>query len=244
MAKLAYTAEKSAWGALIVALGFIGSLLGQWWNDRDTVPPLPVVVNDLAGLPDSRIWITKNGKTLSDEEAKPIKDAVRKGDGIYGITGYPDGKAPVTKQVIIGESKPDVVPDPKPDDPPKPKPDPDDPPPIKEKGFRVLFVVENNPASPLAILPKEQQAALSSENVRAYLDRKCAKGQDGKTPEWRKFDQHATLAGETSVWKEAMALPRNVVPWVVVSNGVTGASVPLPENEAALMALLKKYGGE
>lgn len=114
------------WQIAIMLTMCVGAFAWIVWQDkRDVIPPAPVVVvDDLATLPDSRIWITKNGKTLSDEEAKPIKDAVRKGNGIYGVTGYPDGKAPVTKQVIIAEVAPPQPPNPiDPVTPVKPLPD-------------------------------------------------------------------------------------------------------------------------
>ena len=129
---------------------------------------------------------------------------------------------------------------------PKPPPDPDvDPtpvdPPIPTDGNRVLIVYES---SELSALPPDQAVLMTSGNVRDYLQRKCSKGSDGKTPEFRIWDKDvdATNAGQT--WKDALAIQRNGLPWLIVSNGTTGFSGPLPDNEAALIAKLKQYLGE
>jgi hypothetical protein len=57
-------------------------------------------------------------------------------------------------------------------------------------------------------------------------------------------DQHAPVAISNPIWEKAMARPRTTVPWLIISNGVTGYEGPLPANKAAMMELLGKHGGQ
>jgi hypothetical protein len=122
------------------------------------------------------------------------------------------------------------------------------PAPIKEAGFRVLILEEIADRSKL---PRPQNAAINSTVMRGYMNGKCVKGADGKTPEWRDWDDDFTaeqLANESQLWRDAYARAKQdsagKLPWLLVSNGKTGASVPFPATEAEVMTLLKKYGGE
>jgi hypothetical protein len=123
-------------------------------------------------------------------------------------------------------------------------PTPVDPPPIPDAGFRVLVIEET---AERGKLPRDQQTILTSTEVRAYLNAKCAKGPDGKTPEFRFFDKDTDVSHESKVWQEAMAkakaTPGFVVPWLIVSDGKKGSDGPLPANVAEMLAELKKYGG-
>lgn len=126
--------------------------------------------------------------------------------------------------------------------PPKPvdPPTPDTPAPIPEKGFRVLIVYET---SELAKLPASQTAALTSAELRAYLNDKCVAGADGETKEWRILDKDADLSNESKVWQAAMKRDRKSIPWIVISDGSKGYEGPLPANTADTLKLLKQYGG-
>ena len=92
-------------------------------------------------------------------------------------------------------------------------------------------------------LPPAQASILFSTEIRKYLNAKCPTGSDGKTKEWRIYDQNVDLSGEAKTWKDAMSRPRSSVPWVVISNGTTGYEGPLPANVDETLALLRKYGG-
>ncbi len=202
--------------------------------------PAPVVVVPVKVEPTDAI-ATKDGIRLDAERTKLLCDLVNAGDGQFILRYQPVGKPELTRTIVVSggiEPKPPIPPF-----PPEPKPDPPEPAPIPVEGFRVLIVYENNPSEAAAVLTKEQRGAMSSQAVRSYLDSKCAKGKDGKTPEWRMWDQHVDATNETDVWKDAMKMPRNVLPWIVISDGKAGFSGPLPANEAELLALLKKYGG-
>lgn len=117
--------------------------------------------------------------------------------------------------------------------------------PVAAGGLRVLIVEESGDR---VTLPSAQQAVFGSAEIRAYLARKCLKGADGKTPEFRIYDQDSDLSGEPKVWQDVFKQPRTSLPWIYISNGRAteprGATVPLPKNVAETMTLLKKYGGE
>jgi hypothetical protein len=235
------------WGFLAVIglvlatqLGTIGvTVYDRWKNDPTPAPVVVPKVEPVVITPEDAI-ATLDGIRLNSERTKLLCDLVNAGSGQFVLRYQPVGKPELTRTIVVSggiEPKP-----PTPPFPPEPKPDPPEPAPIPVEGFRVLIVYENNPSDPAAVLTKEQRGAMSSQAVRSYLDSKCAKGKDGKTPEWRMWDQHVDATNETEVWKDAMKMPRNVLPWIVISDGKAGFSGPLPANEAELLALLKKYG--
>lgn len=157
----------------------------------------------------------------------------------------------VTKEAppsIYGEVNVTVGKGPKPPDPPGPDPTPD-PTPIPAEGFRVLMVLETFENSGL---PSSQIAAINSQEVRQYLNAKCAKVNNW--PEWRLYDKDiakdSKWASESSIWKDAMArdsikkaIAENKLPWILISTGKTGYEGPLPKTTTELMALLKRFGG-
>jgi hypothetical protein len=208
------------------------------------LPPAPVVIVEPTKFGPADTVVELNGVRLDSEKTKLFCDVVNSGDGSFQVTYQPVGKAKEVRRVVVSGGV--VPPGPEPPGPgPKPPvpPNPDEPPPIPGTGLRVLFVHENNPSSPEAVLSKEQHAALFSKNVSDYLDSKCPKGPDGKTPEWRRYDQHQKMDRENAIWVDAMKRPHNVIPWVLISNGINGFEGPLPETEAELLALIKKFGG-
>jgi hypothetical protein len=134
--------------------------------------------------------------------------------------------------VTIGEPGPD----PKPPDP-KP-PDPKPPAPIPVDGFRVLIVYESADSIPAA-----QRLILTAQEVRQYLNSKCVMGAANK--EWRIWDKDVDTSGETKLWQDAMRRPRQVVPWIIISDHPRGGfEGPLPKTLAETMTLLRKYGGQ
>lgn len=137
---------------------------------------------------------------------------------------------------VVGPRPP---PDPQPDPEPQPEPEPD-PAPIPG-GNRVLILYES---SDLSTYPPAQAELITSGVVRDYLDKVCAKGPDGKTPEYRIWDKDVDLTNVSDVWKEAVKMQRDGLPWLIVSNGKTGYSGPLPSTQSELMAKLKQYLGE
>jgi len=222
---------------------------GMHYLQRDVQPgpaPAPVVVVPVK-VDHADAIATLNGIRLDAERTKLLCDLVNAGDGTFVLRYQPVGKPELTRTIVVsGGDKPPlppVPPGPVPPNPPGPTPDPDELPPIPNEGFRAMIIYENNPKTEAERMPPSQQAILGSPVIRSYLDSKCAKGQDGKTPEWRMVEQHDDLSNESNIWKLAMALPRASVPWIVVSDGKRGTSEPLPKTEAETLALLKKYGG-
>ena len=125
--------------------------------------------------------------------------------------------------------------------PPPPKPEPEDIAPIKVDGFRILMVYDSRNSH---LMPASQLAILTAGEIRQYVIDKCAVGPDGRTKEFRVLSPTQDISGESKLWKDAMALPRKALPWLVVSNGKTGYSGPLPATVADTMVILKKYGGQ
>jgi hypothetical protein len=112
--------------------------------------------------------------------------------------------------------------------------------PIQEPGFRVLMVYES---ADLSQLSEAQKSVLYSTKIRQYLNAKCSKGADGKTPDYRIIDQDTDVSGDANWWQEAMKRERKSLPWLVISNGKTGFEGPLPKSVDEALAVLKKYGG-
>lgn len=156
----------------------------------------------------------------ADDNADLVQVSVRLG----GLTPEPPGPNPPTP------------PGPEPPVPPQPPA-----PSWKVAGFSVVIFEE---ASQRAALTPGQQETLFGKTVSEYLNRKCVLGADGKTPQWRIFDQHSSLALESSVFSEAGKLRGPTVPWIVIGNATASESVALPGTLPEIMALLKKYGGE
>jgi hypothetical protein len=125
--------------------------------------------------------------------------------------------------------------------PTPPGPAPPGPAPIPGDGFRVLMVYES---ADLTKLPPDQLNVLYSQKVRDYLNTHCAKGPDGKTPEWRIWDANVPTGAEAKAWQDAMNQKRDKLPWLIVSNGKTGFAGPLPPNTDATLRLLQQYGGQ
>lgn len=154
------------------------------------------------------------------------------------------GEAAIGSHTLL-LGKPD--PDPNPN-PPDPGPDPPDPEPDPgPTGLRVLILEETNDRDDLT--ESQLQILLSSE-IRDYLDKKAAKGPEG-TPEYRIWDDDLTaeeLQFSSEIWRnayqQAKELSKGERPWLLVTNGEAGVSMPLPKTVEETLAVLKKYGGE
>lgn len=109
--------------------------------------------------------------------------------------------------------------------------------PIAGKGLRVCIMEETAERSKL---PAEQLAIFTSQNVRDYLNEKCAKVND--KPEYRVFDVNTSMENESKIWQDAMKQEYGSLPWLLISNGRKGASQALPKTVDEMMEVLKKYG--
>lgn len=122
---------------------------------------------------------------------------------------------------------------------PGPTPTPT-PAPIPAKGLHVLVVGDEAKMTPAQIY------ALKSTEVRTYLNSTCAKGPDGKQPEYRIWPSTVDTANESQLWKDAFTRTSGkTLPWIIISNPDHGGGYegPLPTDQASLLTLLKKYGG-
>jgi len=134
--------------------------------------------------------------------------------------------------LVVGQSPtPDPSPDPTPDppgpDPPEPTPDA----PIDAEGMHILFVAESSDASALT---KGQREILFALEGRNFLNSVAG-------DKWRAFDQHVQFTDPNEVWAKALMRPRTSLPWVIISNGVTGFEGPMPGSLADLKKLVEEY---
>jgi hypothetical protein len=138
-----------------------------------------------------------------------------------------------------GPVPPPPGPQPPPPVPPPPDPTPDTAP-FPATGLHVLIVFETADA---VALPAGQRAILYGKANREFLNAKTAPGPDGRTRSWRIYDADTDVTAEAKVWQDAMAVPRQSLPWLVVSNGRTGFSGPLPADPAAFQAIVNQHAG-
>lgn len=118
-------------------------------------------------------------------------------------------------------------------------PDPVTPAPIALPGFRVLFIEEQADRQKLTL---DQFNAMRGAASVAWLNANTEK--EGNQPGWRVADKDAELASEPGQhWRDALKRrPEGFsVPWVVISNGVTGYEGPLPKTKTEIDTLLRKY---
>lgn len=162
------------------------------------------------------------------------------GTGQCELIAFPSGVTDAKQvarrlvDVNVGPRPPPVPPGPV---PPGPTPGPA---PIPGDGLRVLVVYES---ADLTKYPASQVSALYSADLRDYLNSHCAKGPDGKTAEYRIWDQNVSTVNESKTWQDAMKRNRAELPWIVISNGRDGYEGPLPKTKDELLKLLKTYGG-
>jgi len=149
---------------------------------------------------------------------------------IYAL-GIIDGKAvPLQEYVIVVGGVID-------DDPVKPdiKPKPKDKSPIAADGLHVLVVYPDN-----APVPQAQFNVIYGQKTRKLLNELCA------SPDaYRIWKDNEVVSEEKKIWQDAYKLPRQSLPWVIVSNPSKGGGYegPLP-GEAEFENLLRKFGGK
>jgi len=107
--------------------------------------------------------------------------------------------------------------------------------PIKVDGYRVLIVED---VTKRGELTADQLEALTSVEVMEYLDKTCVK--NGQLAEWRLLDYKADMSNESQLWKDAMQLKHDSLPWVFISNPPKGASSAVV-SKTQLLELLRRY---
>lgn len=198
----------------------------------------PVTVRWLTTLPETA-W------ELADNDRKMFFSPPAAGKYTIVLAGCKGEKqlALVAQVVeVIGGSGPTPPephpPTPIPPDPPQPTPVEPTPAPGQ---IRVLIVEETADRGKPAMKPWVDGRVFTSTLIREYLNTHCSK--TGNMPDWRWFDDDTDLSGESQKWKDAMAMPRSSLPWIVICNGKDCYSGELPQTADAVLALLRKWGG-
>jgi len=220
------------WSLAAAVLTIVSAARGE---DLPSKPGVPVVLSSkLAG---DVLWVVLDGEQdLIAIDRKHLKDAatyiaVPQRPGLVRVQaiGIDDGKPAFELFRVRVEGGPTPVP-PQPPTPPEP-PTPPVPPVAK---LTVLIVEESSRRS---ALPASQIAAMTSPEVRSWLNDKC--GANG----WRLLDKDTDVSKASEWWQQAMAVPRTGLPWIVISSATQAYSGPLPVTVAEVLALLKKYRG-
>lgn len=165
-------------------------------------------------------------------------------NGLYEVVAYgPDVYSKVWFSIKSGLDPPNPGPSPGPNPGPGPSPVP-----IPTSKLTVV-VVKNG--SILSKLSAAKLQALLSSRVRDYCDKHCNFGADGKTPEFKIYEKDTDVGRQSANIQKAfktavedMTAAKTEEPWIAISNGTTGYSGPYPDDEASVLTLLKKYGGE
>jgi len=131
--------------------------------------------------------------------------------------------------VIVPEPAPDPL-DPNTIPPPTPEP-PVVGPPIDAPGLHVLMIEETGGRGSL---PSAQLAAVTTTRIREMVE---TMGGD-----FLQLDDDTDVRYEPRYWREAMARPRMSLPWVIVSNGTTGAERPV-ESIQQVLDLIHEFQG-
>lgn len=202
---------------------------------------------------DLYVWRVPSGVKASDDEHELTITSAP--EGAHQVTVQTvttnfeliDGK--VKKTVVKDRGTIDVVvgklpgptppgPDPKPPGPEPAPPEPRPDAPFAAPGLAVLIVYES---AELAKLSKGQLNTLYAKSVRDALRADCFKDDGNRNGAWRLWDKDDDPKDESKMWRDAMKVKRESVPWVVISNGKTGFSGPLPDAPEKLIDLVAKY---
>jgi hypothetical protein len=233
-------------GAWIVVPADVDGGVPQWWLPDARKADGGKAARMADASPSQGLAEIPLASLFGDEWAAKARGRVFTSDvpGVFRVCAYNargDVASLISTCVVTVEGV-QPTPGPTPPGPTPPGPTPPGPAPIPGDGFRVLMVYET---AGLSKLPPPQQAVLYSNEVRSYLNSHCVKGPDGKTAEFRIWDQNVNTASESKTWQDAMARPRKSVPWLIVSNPQKGGGWegPLPSTVADAMKILTQFGG-
>jgi hypothetical protein len=102
------------------------------------------------------------------------------------------------------------------------------PPPVPGEGQHLLIVSESETG-----LNREQSALLLSADFRGELQQRGIS--------FRLWDPDVEITEAESWHARALALPRDRDPWIVISNGRSGLSAPLPATAEEIRSLIGRY---
>lgn len=247
------------WAKLITLVLVLLAQLGVLFKNEPPPEPPVVVVEPSAPLTQPKPPAKTEAAYVFDETDKRVSNpaieqtALTLKSGRWKVLLIPEGGGDLRNLTITVDdgSLPPVVPPPPVVVPPPivvppPVVEPPLPPsPFPAEGFRVLILEESGERTPAL------QSLIHNPEVEGYLNTKCAKGIDAKaTPEWRVLDDDYTTEQQkrwADSWQKAYEAAKKDSagkrPWIVVGNGKSGESVPLPTSRADLLTLLRKYGG-
>jgi hypothetical protein len=191
--------------------------------------------------PEVRWWSPDAG--LSFIPVSDLKDSKRMyvvcaAVGKYRVVAWTaNGGTPSDAAVcIVTAGNPPPAPGPGPG--PGPTPGPSPAPPVPSDGFKLLIVWDSkSPKTP------EQDAIKLDQKTLKYLWAKCPKGKDGKTPEYRMWDNRVDVSNEGDWWKKVFARYPGKGQWFYVTNKDGYQEGELPKNADELNAVITKYGG-
>jgi hypothetical protein len=126
--------------------------------------------------------------------------------------------------------------------PPPVPPIPPPPPPPQPGPLLAVLIYEQDPAT--TNLTMEQRAILTDLNVRKYLDSHSQK-IDGH-PAYRFLDKDADVAHLAPALRSLFdaGVSSDKTPWLILENASGRYEGPWPADAAAMLELLRKYGGE
>lgn len=108
--------------------------------------------------------------------------------------------------------------------------DPPEPPPIDGDGLSVLIVRETLQTKDL---PASQVGIFTSVDLRRFIE-----SHDG---ELQILDPDVDTQFIDSKWSQGLQQPRDSLPWIYISNGTSGTSVPLPANVDETKDLIERF---
>jgi hypothetical protein len=185
--------------------------------DATDITRTPVEFRDLG---DGRYLFDKPGKTWVDATAIDFAKNIFAKKTIVVEVGIspptPPGPTP-------------VPPGPQPPTPPTPSVAP-----IEGPGLRVLMIVESGEPLELPI-----QDVLYGRKVRDFMTANCIK-VDG-VADWRIVDPDTQYTDREQRFAKALQRPRTSVPWLIISNGVTGYEGPFPGGPDATLTLIQSF---
>ncbi len=186
--------------------------------------------------------VPRRGASLIAFKSEPLAVFSAKTPGEYIVICIGADKATPFAECVItvtGPQPPPVPPGPTPPGPNPPGPTPG-PAPLPGPGFKAMIILET---SDLSKLPSKQVSVVTAKAVRDYLNAKTTPTTDGGKRGWYIVDQNISMEGESKVWQDALKRPRTQLPWIILSDGVSGYEGALPEDVNATMTLLKRFGG-
>lgn len=218
-------------------------------------PPKLVIPQEIKADPGK--WVTVS----PDTNAKAVKYV-----GLDGLDAFPSSELKDGRKLIVNPTKAgryrfvavgtlndeqtdtpftivvgNVPPTPGPGPSPEPGPTPSDPSPFSGEGVRVLILYETADS---ATYSKEHQAIMApSKEVSEFLNGICTAYGTTGTKAWRVWDKDTRpeTVSDTSFRGALTAAKPTGFPWLIVGNGTSGFSGPLPATTAKFKEQVQKF---